>query len=237
MNTQFFTVAAIFIGLSFSSCAKINGTGSSVTENRTTSEFNSIRTAISADVYLRQDSVFKVEVSGQKDILDVLNTTVNGRELKIDFDHNKRIGSHSKIEIWISCPDIKKLSLSGSGNLTALNNFSGENMDLEVSGSGSINITALHTDNVDATISGSGNISILNGKATKIKTNVSGSGYIDFTGMKTNIAAVKISGSGDTKVNVSDELNVKISGSGDVYYKGRPLINTEISGSGKLKAL
>lgn len=237
MNKQLFTMAAIVIGLNFSSCSKINGDGPSITETRTVQGFSSIRTAMSGDVYVRQDSIFKLEIHGQKNILDALNTTVSGGELKIDFDYNKRIGRHDKIEIFISCPDVKRLSVSGSGSITGMNHFTPADFTMNVSGSGTISIPEINTSSIHATISGSGDIVVLNGNAGNVKTELSGSGYLDLLGVRTNAATVSVSGSGDTKVNVQEDLNVKISGSGDVYYRGNPHVSTSISGSGKVHAL
>lgn len=238
MNKQLFTMAAIVIGLSFSACTKVTGDGPVIKENRTATNFSSIRNAMSGDVYLRQDSIFKVEVHAQQNILDIINTTVSGGELKIDYDYNKRIGRHEKVEIFISCPNISALYVSGSGSITGMNNFSAASLlEMTVSGSGSISIPEINTSNISAKVSGSGDIVILNGSSGEINTDISGSGYLDFLGVKCASAEVKISGSGDTKVNVSEDLNVRISGSGDVYYRGRPRISTNISGSGKLIAL
>jgi hypothetical protein len=236
MNKQFFTMAGIVIGLSFASCSKIKGNGPTITESRSVQGFTRIRAAMSGDVYVRQDSVYKVEIHAQKNIIDVLNTTVSDGQLKIDFDHNKRIGNHDRVEIFISCPNVTGLSVSGSGNITAMNKLSPSGIDLNVSGSGTISIPELNTGNIDAGISGSGDIVVLNGQAGSVKTDISGSGYLDLMGVVATTANTRTSGSGDTKVNVSDELAVKISGSGDVYYRGRPRITTNISGSGKLIA-
>ncbi|MBL7712503.1 MAG: DUF2807 domain-containing protein [Chitinophagaceae bacterium] len=236
MNKQIFTMAGIVIGLCFSSCSKIKGDGPVITESRAVKGFSRIRAAMSGDIYVRQDSVYKVEIHAQKNIIDVLNTNVNDGQLKIDFDHNKRIGNHDRIEIFISCPNVEGLSVSGSGNITAMNKLTPSAIDLNVSGSGTLSVAELSTGSIDASISGSGDIVVLNGQAAYVNTDISGSGYLDLMGVAATAANTRISGSGDTKVNVSDELSVKISGSGDVYYRGRPRITTNISGSGKLIA-
>lgn len=237
MNKYLSFMAAILIGLSFPSCTKISGEGPVMSETRSVADFKSIRSGMSGDVFIRQDSIFKVEVRGQKNILDVLNTTVSGGELKIDFDHNVSIRNNERVEVYISCPDISGIALSGSGNISTTNNISPAAISVSVSGSGSVNMPSLNTSSLFAKISGSGDISILNGTAPALETEISGSGSMDLLGLQSANATVKITGSGDTKVNVSEQLNVKITGSGDVYYKGRPGVSSSISGSGKVHAM
>lgn len=229
--------AAILIGLAFTSCIKVKGEGPTVTEQRAADNFRTIRCAISGEVYVRQDSFYRVEVRGQKNILDILNTSVSGGELKIDFDHNKIIGRHDKVEIYISCPNIEGLSVSGSGNITVMNKIVASELDLNISGSGNISLTEVNTNRLNTKISGSGDIDVLNGWATTTSSTISGSGGITMSGITSDYADIKISGSGDSRVNVKELLDINISGSGDVYYLGNPRINQRISGSGKVHRL
>lgn len=233
----FMITAAILIGMAFTSCVKVKGEGPTLTEQRTANNFQSIRCAMSGEVYIRQDSFYKIEVRAQKNILDILNTSVTGGELKIDFDHNKLIGRHDKVEIYISCPNIEGLSVSGSGNITAMNKIVTSDLDLNISGSGNISLTDVNTNRLSAKISGSGDIDVLSGWATTTSSTISGSGSIQLTGIASDYANVKISGSGDSRVNVREQLDISISGSGDVYYMGNPRINQNISGSGKVHRL
>lgn len=229
--------AAIMIGLAFPSCTKIKGDGPTIIEHRSVSNFRTIRSAMSGDVYIRQDSFFKVEVRGQQNILEVLNTSVSGDELKIDFDYNKRIGNYDKLEVYITCPNIEGISLSGSGNIKTLNTLLSPDLDLTISGSGNISILEINSNTVFAKISGSGDIDVLKGWASTTSSTISGSGSINTAGVESDYANVKISGSGNSRINVKEQLDVTISGSGDVYYWGNPRINQNISGSGKLNQL
>lgn len=227
-------MGAILVGLVFSSCTKVKGEGPVLSEIRTAPRFQRIRLAMSATVFVQQDRVFKVELRGQKNILDIVNTSVSGSELKIDFDYNKRIGQHEKVEVLISCPNIEALSVSGSGSIMMNNKCSSSNLDLSVSGSGSIRLVALNTNVLNTKISGSGDIVLQSGWATTHSVEISGSGTLKATELESDYTTARISGSGDAKVNVSKMLEVRISGSGSVYYLGMPRINQSISGSGKL---
>ncbi|WP_344822036.1 head GIN domain-containing protein [Rurimicrobium arvi] len=225
---------AILIGLQFSSCTRITGEGPIAVETRATVAFSAIRTACDADVFVVQDSITKVEVHAQQNILSVLNTSVSGGELKIDFDYNKRVATQKRVEVYISCPDIRKLSTSGSGNIMASGITSEGTIALQVSGSGSIQAATVAAAGLSAAISGSGDISVASGYADNINSALSGSGSVDMAGVQSNTASLNTSGSGTTKLGVTDFLNVQLSGSGDIFYKGTPVISKHLSGSGKL---
>ncbi len=218
----------------FISCKKVIGDGPLVTENRTTGNFNSVASAISADVYYKQDPVYKVEIRAQQNVLNVLETNIVNNELVIKFRNGVQVKTHETIIVNISSPTIDGLRLSGSGNLVASDSIVTTGMNFTLSGSGNITVNKLKATTVDANISGSGNIAIANGAANTEKLRISGSGNIDALNVLAADVTTTTSGSGEMQVNASQNLDVTISGSGSVFYTGNPIINSHISGSGKI---
>lgn len=227
----------ILLGLHFSSCTRIRGEGPTIREQRTVGNFTEIRTACDADVYIRQDSNTSLELSGQQNVLQQLKTELRGSELKIDFDYRIRLGAHERIQVFITCPDIRKVSISGSGNTQIRSVNSRLPLALAISGSGSIEAATVRAAQLNADISGSGSIRVDSGSVATLGTDISGSGSIDVSGVTADVAEVNTSGSGDTRLKALELLQVRISGSGDVYYLGRPAVSTKISGSGKVLPL
>jgi hypothetical protein len=217
-----------------SSCEKVTGDGPVVNETRNIVNFAGVDLRVSADVYFKQDPNFKVEISAQRNILEVMETYVSNNKLVIKYKNDVRVRSHDPIIVMVSAPSADHFRISGSGNINVNGLLSPANMELDISGSGNILIPQLVTGSVDADISGSGNITVNNGSATDENLRISGSGTIDLLNLPANKASVNTSGSGDTKVNLSQNLDIKISGSGSVYYKGSPIINSSVSGSGKV---
>ncbi|MDP4283670.1 MAG: head GIN domain-containing protein [Bacteroidota bacterium] len=218
----------------FTSCKKVVGEGPAVTETRGTGNFTSVASSISANVYYKQDPVYKVEITAQQNILNVIETNIVGNELLIKFRNGVRVKSHENIVVNVSSPMINGLRLSGSGNLIASDSISSGSMSLTLSGSGNINLHSLVATSLDANISGSGNITISNGSLNTGSFRISGSGNIDAMNVPASSITTTTSGSGEMRVNASQNLDVTISGSGSVYYKGTPGVNTHISGSGKV---
>ncbi len=224
-------IVAVFI---FCSCSKITGEGPVVTETRNVANFTGIDLRCSANVYYKQDAAYKVEVSAQKNILDVLITEISNGKLVVRYKNGVSVKSNHKTTIVVSSPEANSFRISGSGDIKTTGPLTPSSLNLNISGSGNILLTELTTAFIDANISGSGSIGASGGTVAEETLNISGSGNIDLS----NVAALKAntitSGSGETKVNVSERLTVTISGSGSVYYKGNPVINVNISGSGKV---
>ncbi len=209
----------------------IVGEGPSVKKTLDLDAFHALSLTFSGDVYLKQGSSQKVEVEGQQNIIDNIETEVDNGYWKIKFDRPVR--KHEKLKVYITVPKLTKAYVSGSGDIIGQSTFTGlEDLDLGISGSGNIKFGA-EAKSIVSKISGSGDLD-LSGAAETMEMRISGSGNISAYNLKTQSCSVYISGSGDCEISVEENLEVRVSGSGDVAYKGRPRINTKITGSGDL---
>ncbi|MBC7901967.1 MAG: DUF2807 domain-containing protein [Gemmatimonadaceae bacterium] len=216
------------------SCKKVVGEGPVVTQQRTVNGFNEITMGMSGNLYYEQDSVVKVEIKAQQNILDVIETVTLNNDLHVRIKSGTRIKSHDPVIIIIRAPTMAGLSVSGSGNLSAIGKVTSPSMKLKISGSGNIFIPELVTNYVESNISGSGNIHVTAGASDQGNARISGSGGIDMQDVVTRAVDSRTSGSGTTRVHAVQSLNVEISGSGSVYYRGNPVVNVKTSGSGKV---
>lgn len=226
-----FSIAMMMI---FTSCEKVVGEGALVNETRTTGSFSGIESELSANVAYVQGSDYKVELTAQQNILNVMETPVINNKLIVRFKNNVRVKSHEQITIKVTAPSISGIGLSGSGNVNVLSPLSSNDLSFRLSGSGNIIVPQVACLNLEANISGTGNISIAAGTSMTEHLKISGSGSIDARNVLAKSVTTTTSGSGSMKVNVSENLNVTISGSGSVYYWGSPVVSTNISGSGKV---
>ncbi len=225
-------IAALYL---LPSCEKVVGEGPLVTETRSISNFTGISMEMAGKVNFTIGPDYKVELTAQRNILDVLQTNVASGILHIDFKDNVRAKDYEEIIANITAPSLNDVRLSGSGDINVHGNVATSSLKVLVSGSGNISIqNAVVLDVIRTDVSGSGNIFILNGSATDHDMKISGSGNVDMVGVVAQNATTRISGSGDVKVQVSKKLDAHISGSGSVYYRGNPIISTEISGSGRV---
>lgn len=229
-------VAAALI--TFSSCKKIIGEGDLQTETRNITDFSGVSASIGGKIYYKIDPVYKVEITAQRNILDVIQATKLNGHLLLKVKDGVRIKSSEEIIVNISAPTADYFHLSGTGDLVTTGNISAADLDMSISGTGNLTVSAVSiAGKIKAAISGSGNINVLAGSAKNEELRISGSGKLLLEGVAAENAETKISGSGDIKVNVSQSLDATISGSGSVYYYGNPLITTNISGSGRVRPI
>jgi hypothetical protein len=216
------------------SCSRalgIHGEGSPVTEQRSPGVFNAVALNIDADVVLHSDSLYRIEVTGQRNILDVLTTRVENNELVIDF--SECVSNYSALTIHVYAPVYVGVSICGSGSISNADSLVAGNMRIKLAGSGSISLGNIRATSVTSSISGSGNIT-LGGNSQLFTSEISGSGKMKAFSLQTQTAQVNNSGSGDSEVSATQTLGVNISGSGDVYYRGTPALTVSISGSGRV---
>jgi hypothetical protein len=238
MRSIKFVLSVTLISVVLTSCFQrdfwgIKGKGEDVTETRPDKGFDRISLSIDGDVYYTQDSIHKIEVVAQSNILKVLKTEVSGGELKITYIRN--VWDHNKVKIYVHSPKMHGLKISGSGDIKGQNKISTDKLELSISGSGNISIPSITAEKLTAKISGSGDITVDGGVVTDESFNISGSGDIntEFLISQTNTSG--ISGSGNIVLQATESLDVTISGSGDVRYRGKPVTTVQISGSGKVR--
>jgi hypothetical protein len=228
-------------------------------ETRKVDSFTKISFRFPGKLYLKQGSPQKVEVEGDKDILEELETEVDGNRLIIGrpgkwFDWNWSNRDNQRVTVYITVPSIEGLSVSGSGDLIGQTKITGDDLNLNVSGSGSLQIDADVTGEVEADVSGSGDID-LKGKCRSFNSDVSGSGKVKLSATISDLADFGVSGSGrimangtassvkatisgSGKVMAADlettRCQVRISGSGDVEINVKNELDATISGSGSV---
>lgn len=208
-------------------------------------------------LYLRQGSPQKVEFVGDREDIDELDPRVENDRLIIGKDgwNSWSWGFDSddhKVDVYITMPEIEGLSVAGSGDLVAENKITSRNLDLNVSGSGTLIAEIDASGDLDADVSGSGRIEV-KGKCRDIQSKVSGSGRVKLDVTVAERADFGVSGSGkiqasgsakEVKVGVSgsgeilganlvvDLCEIRISGSGDVEINVNKELDATISGSG-----
>lgn len=196
-------------------------------------DFDELALSLSATVYIRQGSSQSVEIEAKESVIDNMRKEVRGDRWSIGFERNMR--NTGDITIWVTVPELEEISVSGSGKIIGKNSLTAsDELKLAISGSGSMQLDVA-TEKLSCVVTGSGNMS-LSGRADKQRINISGSGDVRSYDLETKECVVRITGSGNSRVNVSDNLEANISGSGEVDYKGDPRIKSRIVGSGDVRS-
>lgn len=187
--------------------------------------FSVIKVESASKVYIKQDSAWSLQNEGQG-----FTTGLNVKDDVLTLEGDPRSTFH------VSTPSVKKIIVSGIGNITGENTVTGDMVKIEINGSGSVNLK-LDVKKIDAEVSGVGKITLA-GFAEEAKFTIPGSGKVDASELKVKRCNAAISGMGKCIIDVTDELNADISGTGSVLYKTMPkVLNQNVSGLGKIKAV
>ncbi|HTD39221.1 MAG TPA: head GIN domain-containing protein [Mucilaginibacter sp.] len=209
----------------------------SSTQTRQVSGFSSIASGGPFNVHIKMDGTESVKVEADANIINDIETVVEGSTLQIRFKDrhwNNHYNNIHKAEVYISAKELNGLINSGSGHMEVEGtiNTSGE-FKAVLSGSGSIN-TSVKSGDLHAVISGSGSIRI-NGSTGNADMMISGSGQIEGKGLKTESTKAVITGSGNIYVTAEKSVSAHITGSGSVMYSGSAsVIDTRTIGSGRV---
>lgn len=205
-----------------------------VSEIRPVGTFHSVDFRGHGDLHITQGRDFIVRLEGGSDFLEKYETYVDDGRLVIEMKSWRESWRQESITAYITVPEVRGLSLSGSGTIIGETRITSEKLYLKVSGSGDIDLE-VDAKKLESKISGSGEIR-LRGVAKDHEYHLSGSGDLKGYELATQKSRIKISGSGKCEVSISAQLDVKISGSGKVYYRGNPTtVNQKISGSGTIR--
>jgi hypothetical protein len=207
---------------------------SAQSQTRSVSGFNAIASAGPFNVYVKLDGNESVKVEADADIINDIETVVEGNTLKIRFkDREYRHHNIHKAEVYVEAKSLNALLNSGSGGIKVEGTINTESFKAVLSGSGNIN-ASLKSGTVHAVISGSGNIK-LSGNAGDADFVITGSGEISGKDLKTNSVTAAIAGSGNVYVQADKSVTGRITGSGSVIYSGNASdINSRTVGSGRV---
>lgn len=214
----------------------VKGNGIISVEERKGLNAHRIRLAGFMDVELTQGNGTEVRVEADENLQQYIITEMDDDVLVIKMRNNIRFINSERLKIYITTDRLEQLTLSGSGNISGTNKFTGsDRLKLRVSGVGDLKLD-LNTPELEAEISGSGSL-VLSGETRNAKIQINGVGDCNAETLKAENASVKIAGSGDVKVFADTNLDVTIRGVGSVYYKGAATVSQKISGSGEVKRL
>lgn len=198
-----------------------------------TSGFSTLSVAGNFTVTIIKSPTQRIEIEGNKDVVDNVITEIEDQQLRIRWNGSKKEVKNTRITIY--SPILTGISVAGSANVISNDAFDADQAYVNLAGSGSVayNISG---NSLEVSIAGSGDLK-MTGSMKKNEVSIAGSGDADLSELKSIDSEVSISGSGDCKIHASNSLEVSIAGSGEVSYKGNPTIEKSILGSGSVHKL
>lgn len=152
-----FIIVPSFLLSSCDRCEK--GSGNVIRMERSVPSFNQVKLKGSFNLYIRQDSVQKVEIVSDDNIAPYLETEVEGSTLVLQYNKNKCTRRSTRSDVYISVPSLSKLTLDGSGFVQGENTFKGSSLSAVIRGSGMMSLV-YEGDHLEGVIDGSGNLNL-----------------------------------------------------------------------------
>jgi len=208
---------------------RIKGSGHVITENRSTSDFNSIDVSGAIDVYVRQDSATSVKVEADDNILEYIEVHTEGSRLEIYTENNIRLRPSNKIKVYISSPEYKEIQVSGASSVRCENEITSDVLDVNLSGASEGRLE-LNAPKISVNVTGASNASI-KGKTKDFEGSASGASEIRGFDLLSENADVDASGASHIEIYASVRIDGQSSGASSVNYKGNAQSSVEKSGA------
>ncbi len=164
-------------------------------------------------VYITQSKSCGVKIKAHQHHISQVSSTVTAGTLTLYLDP-RELG-HARIEIYVSLPVIKKISIRGGGNVELIDGADQSVLQTSIRGGG----TLLFHESADI---------------RKFQGEVLGGGSINALKLKVKDAQIRVRGGGEVLVRVENELEGSITGGGSILYSGYPEVISQVSGGGRI---
>lgn len=189
--------------------------------------------AIPGNLHVQEGATQFIEIEAPSDIIDkILNESQIGSERWIIELNDCYDGE--KINVWVTLPRFIALDVSGSGNIISLDTLKNvESLNLEIDGSGDMEIQIEDGQKLDLEIAGSGSLDVVSRNIINHSYDINGSGDIISQFNEGQTMRMRIQGSGNIEaVGIVNEQFIEIEGQGDIMGFGLCANSCEIESKG-----
>ncbi len=210
LKTLSWTILLVTFALTGLACTGVAGSGTAASDKRSVGAFSKVEVQGLIELELTLGKPHSVELSGDDNLLPLVDVVVEGDRLIIRATKSMR--PKLPLVAKVTAPDVSLARGTGATKLR-IDGVDNDELRLELSGAGK---------------------ATLKGKTQALAIDVSGAGDVDAEALSASSVKVNVSGAAQIGLAEPDELNVDISGAGSVRYGGSPKITKNISGAGKL---
>lgn len=227
-----FIVAFVLFASGNISAQRLTGNKNVVSQERDVDTFTGIEAGGAFVIYLTIKDQKSVVVESDENLLDAIETKVQGGKLKIN---SSGIRNATKLNIYVTAPQINYINLSGAAKLETNNALKAEAIEIIASGASEIDVE-LNADLLTVNASGASDVD-LSGNAGQSNITASGASNVKAKELITQSSDVKASGASNVTVNATENVNTETSGASDVRILGEPSIDNKGKGTSTTKTV
>lgn len=194
-------------------------------------DFDRLEMGSEFHIRVEQGNAFSVSVQGDRRNVDDLEVYRQGNTLVIEFDDQR--DRHHDTYIDITMPRLKAINFSGASDSKVRGFSSEDDIDLYLSGASICQVDA-EFNRINLFMSGGSEI-LLFGAGDELEGEISGASSLKAFDYPVRSATIEISGASESKVTVTEELNVTAGGASSVVYRGEPSVNADTSGASSVQ--
>jgi hypothetical protein len=189
-------------------------------------------------VVLTQGAGTAVVVEASDEAQAHLVAKAEGGTLKIGwesgFSWKNLLGSSRHANVYVTCPRLTGLSVSGGADAKSLSTFSADDFRIQASGGSDVKLS-LTAKTLTCLASGGSDVD-LSGRVERQTVDISGGSDYNAFGLRSTTATVRASGGSDASLTVDGELAASADGGSDVHYKGNARVsNASHSGGSSVR--
>ena len=224
------------IDLDFGDNERVKGSGDVTAETRTIDDFDRIVLTGEGEVVFAVGSDGVVEIETDDNLLEHIETEVEDGTLTISTERNIDIDPSDGVVYRLGCPPLTGALLSGAGTIDIADCATSDQLELTLSGAGTIRAPEVDVALLEVSLPGAGEI-VAEGDADRLELALSGVGSFDAADLEAVDAEVRSTGVGSTVVWVTGELDLQLTGIGSVRYYGEPSVSQSVTGVGSVESL
>lgn len=213
----------------------IKGNGDVTSDKRQVNGMTALNVSGPMQVEVRVGAAPSLEIIGDSNLLNLVQTQVSGETQKIWID--EKFNSTNPIRVVYTVPAVTEITSNGSGRLM-VNGLNGGNLAVRNNGSRSVNLDG-NVSRIDIVNTGSGSVNALGLMSKDAKINLQGSGSLNLGAVNGNELAVTVNGSGSVHAsgNVRN-LVAQTHGSGSADLSAVKSLSADLNsyGSGSVTA-
>ncbi len=210
----------------------VQGSGNVKTESREVQGFERVDVAGVGSLTIAQGATEALTIQAEDNVLPRLRSTVENGTLHLGPSPGTEISPMRPIRYDLKVKQLRAIRLYGGPDATAAS-LNADQLDLEVSGAGRMNLAHVAANDLTVQISGAGAVTV-SGQAPQQTVSISGAGRYAAGDLASQRATINISGAGNCAVRTSEHLSANISGAGHVTYTGSPAVEEHVSGAGSV---
>lgn len=180
-----------------------------------------------------QDENSSIIISGDENLVNQVGYDLrNGRLNLSSYNH---LRCENNLKILLRTNDLKGIHAGFVGNIKMNRAFTGEELEIKITGPGSFNADSLYVHTLKVRSDGVASVN-LSGKAGTANLELSGTGKIDAMELLSDTVYAQVSGVGSIQCNPTEYLEGRLKGVGTITYKEEPKNkNINSTGVGKIK--